>query len=429
MKELSVVVLGDGRWARALTGLLTHNQNRQRGAIGSVIRYTPRAATEAPLAAAPRAAKRADSDDATMMNLTAEALASAIGQVQLKPSAPALKAGSEDATMMGMTAESLGLPGPLSVKTSRGIIKAGSEDATMMGMTAESLARAVGGVPDAAAVLDSAQPSDHNAIDDAEILILAVPPASVRTLLRQIHGSLRQNHMLIHCVDGLFPAQSDGEEAMLISDIVRQETPITRMAALAGPARPEDIEEWSPASLVCGTASEAVFSAARQILGGPTLRIYLTNDMIGVEVARAMNSVVALASGVCDVMEFGPAARVMLVSRSAAEIARLGIALGGKERTFLGLAGVGGLMLASEHRESADFQLGRMLGAGKSLFEAHTHSGHTCDSVSMVREAYGLAQSHGLRMPILTTLHRILFGSVSLSVAIHDLLEDPNSAE
>lgn len=469
MKELSVVVLGDGRWARALTGLLTHNQHKQPGHIRSVVQFKPRAGVDRPMgqgmAAAPRATRRAtsddatmthltaeslagvvgslgaekkappslsaDSDDATMMNMTADAFAGLTGSVPVKASRGTIKAGSDDATMMHMTAESLGA---LQIKTPRGLaqgaLKADSEDATMMQMTAESLARAVGGAAGGAAPSESLPASELKDIAAADLLLLAVPPASVRRVLRQVRSALRANQILVHCVDGVFPAEPENEQpALLISDIVRQETPITRIGSLAGPARPEDLEEWSPAGLVCGSVADVVFQATRQALACQTLRIYSSSDLIGVEVARAMNCVVALASGVVDVLEFGPAARVMLVSRSAAEIARLGMALGGKERTFLGLSGVGGLMLASEHRDSYDFQLGRMIGAGKPLAEAQRQSPQVADSISMIREASGLAQSYGLRMPILETLHRIVFGNVALGLAIRELLEDPNAAE
>lgn len=474
MRELSVVVLGDGRWARALTGLLTHNQHKQPGHIRSVVQYKPRAGVDRPVAAAPRVTRRADSEDVTMTHMTAEALAGVVGALGTDKKAPpslsadsddatmmhmtadafaglsgsstgssagyapiktsrgSIKAGSDDATMMHMTAESIGA---LHIKTPRGLtqgsIKADSEDATMMQMTAESLARAVGGSAghghDHAETLPASELKD---IAAADLLLLAVPPASVRRVLRQVRSGLRPNQILVHCVDGFFPAEPENEQPpMLISDIVRQETPITRLGALAGPARPEDIEEWSPAGLVCGSVADVVFQATRQALGCQTLRIYSSNDLIGVEVARAMNCVVALASGVVDVLEFGPAARVMLVSRSAAEIARLGMAIGGKERTFLGLSGVGGLMLASEHRDSYDFQLGRMIGSGKPLAEAQRQSTQVADSISMIREATSLAESYGLRMPILATLHRIVFGNVALGLAIRDLLEDPNAAE
>lgn len=453
MKEYSVVVLGDGRWARALTVLLTNNQNRQRGHIKRVMQYTPpRAASpaEPPRAPArsaaddggvltadsfsglagrntPLAIKRpqlkSDSEDATMMAMTKDSLAGLTGAPPVKLAPAAVHAESEDETMMGIPSTALaGLATAPPDRPPQAKARAGSEDATMMGMTAAALSSVMG--------LEPPPPIDLKELGSADLLLLTVPAAGVRPLLRKIKSALRPHQIIIHCVDGICPGDPRTEQpSTLISDVIRQETPLTRIGALAGPVLPEDLEEWNPAAVICGSPSETVVTAARAVLGCPTLRIYGTSDLIGVEVARAMSSVIALASGVCDVMEFGTATRATLVSRSAAESARLGMALGAHERTFLGLAGFGGFMLASERRGSCDFELGRLLGASIPLAEAQKRIGRHCDSVDMVRDAHTLAESHGLRTPILTTIHNVLFSNQEVPMLVKGLLEDPTWLE
>ena len=450
MKELSVVVLGDGRWARALTVLLTNNQNRQRGHIKRVMQYTPprppgaspqltdinkpaaAGARTAEAARAPgglgapvaikRSSLRAGSEDATMMTMTRDSLASLTGAPPTKLD-PAVHADSEDETLMGLPSVALaGAAAAPPDRPPRAAVHAGSEDATMMGMTAAALSSAVG--------LGPVQAIDLTELGTADLLLLTVPAASVRALLRKIKGALRSHQIIIHCVDGICPGDPRIEQpSMLISDVIRQETQLTRIGALAGPVLPEDLEEWNPAAVVCGSPSETVVAAARQVLGCPTLRIYGTSDLVGVEVARAMSSVIALASGVCDVLEFGAATRATLVSRSAAESARFGMALGAHERTFLGLAGFGGFMLASERRGSCDFELGRLIGASVPPDEAQRRIGRHCESVDMVRDAHSLAESHGLRTPILTTIHGLLFSNQEVPKLIKGLLEDPTWLE
>lgn len=449
MKEYSVVVLGDGRWARALTVLLTNNQNRQRGHIKRVMQYTP------PRAAPPRALDRSDSDgagvrsadsfgglagrntpvaikppqlksdseDATLMAMTKESLAGLTGAPSVKLAPAAVHAESEDETLMGLPSTALaGLASAPPDRPPQAAARAGSEDATMMGMTAAALSSVMG--------LEAAPPIDLKDLGSADLLLLTVPAAGVRGLLRKIKSALRPHQIIIHCVDGICPGDPRTEQpSMLISDVIRQETQLSRIGALAGPVLPEDLEEWNPAAVICGSPSETVVNAARAVLGCPTLRIYGTSDLIGVEVARAMSSVIALASGVCDVMEFGAASRATLVSRSAAESARLGMALGGHERTFLGLAGFGGFMLASERRGSCDFELGRLIGASIPLAEAQKRIGRHCDSVDMVRDAHTLAESHGLRTPILTTIHNLLFSKQEVPKLVKGLLEDPTWLE
>jgi glycerol-3-phosphate dehydrogenase (NAD(P)+) len=519
MKELSVAVLGGGRWARALIGLLVQNQRKQRGIIKRVSQYVPPRGAVGDRGPMPRPAFRAESDDATMMGAIGPA---GMGRARIKAASddatmmgtlgPAssrggFKAASDDATMMGaigpiggrgaLKADSddatmMGL-GSLqaSIKQLKAHIKADSDDATMMGgsssladqlsarlggamrpmragsgqkaeaedatiMSAGSFA-ALAGPPTAeplraslranaeeATIMSAGSFAGLSMTDDepdpasiptelrdvaaADLLILAVPAAAVRSTLRRIAGVLNAQQILVHSV-GSLQAGENGQPARLISQIVQEETPISRIGALAGPALAEDLEEWSPAALVCGSGVDGVTAAVRQVLACPTLRIYSSSDLVGVELSRAMSSVVSLASGVCEVLEFGIAARAVLVSRSAAEFARLGLALGARERTFAGLSGVGGLMVASQRRDASDYQLGMQLGSGIDVADALKEIGGTCESVTMIRETQRLAEAHGLRMPILTTLHRWIFGSVELGKAVKDLLDDSNYVE
>jgi glycerol-3-phosphate dehydrogenase (NAD(P)+) len=416
MKELSVAVVGSGRWAKALTTLLKHNQNKQRGHIRRVIEYAPKEHASPELLPV---ARHAQADDATMMRMSSEALAE-LGVA--KPRGEPL-AESEDATMMALTADALAaVAASAGAKLPKSSLRADSDDATMMHLTADRVPS--GGAP--AAVETTAQKD----VGSADLIFLAVPAATVRTALRQLRSVLRPQQMLVHFIDGFYPAEPDSDEqATLISSIIRQETPLTRIGALAGPALPEDLEEWSPAALVCGSATELVANAARQVLGCKTLRIYCSSDLPGVEVAAATSCIVALGAGICDAQQLGLSVRAMLVARAAAELSRLGTHLGGSERTFLGLAGFGALMLASEASDGADFQLGRLIGSGVKATKAQAQLGRPCASVAAVRDATELAHQHGLRTPILSTLHRLLFEEAATSAAIPDLLADPNYSE
>ena len=474
MKELSVAVIGGGRWARALMGLLVQNQRKQRGIIKRVSQYVPPRGAVAERGPMPRPAFRAESDDATMMGSLGpiggrgamkadsdDATMMGLGSLSaaMKPLKAHIKAESEDATMMGgagsladqlsarlggsvrpmragsgqksepedatiMSAGSFAaLAGPPASEGLRSSLKANAEEATIMSAGSFAGLSMTDEDPEPASV-----PSELKDVAAADLLFLAVPAAAVRSTLRRIAGVLQPQQIMVHSVGSLL-ATENGQAARLISQVVQEETPLLRVGALAGPALAEDLEEWSPAALVCGSTVEGVTAAVRQVLACPTLRIYSSSDLIGVELARAMGSVVSLASGVCEVLEFGVAARAVLVSRSAAEFARLGIALGGRERTFAGLAGVGGLMVASQRRDASDYQLGIQLGSGIDVADALKEIGRTCESVNMIREAHRLADTHGLRMPILTTLHRWIFGSVELGKAVKDLLDDSNYVE
>lgn len=270
--------------------------------------------------------------------------------------------------------------------------------------------------------------SPLEALGTIDLLVLAVPATAVRPLLRQAAPFLSGSQLLVHAVGSLAPVSDDGTRA-LISEVVRTETPLRRVGALAGPALALDLEERRPAALVCGSRYDEVGAAARQVLTGPSLLVYSTRDQIGVEVARAMVSVVALAGGLASALDLGAAARAVLISRGAAELARLGVALGASERTFFGLAGVGEMVVATDGRGSADFELGRLIGQGVPLEQAQQQVGRTCDGPSMVNEALRLAALHRLRLPLTAAVHHLLSGERDAESTLSQLFSTENPSE
>lgn len=372
MSPLTVAVLGGGRWARALAALLAHHQRKQPGRIARVLHYRP-----------PRPTPKAPPTIVDPDELS--------HQEALLPGA-VVGAGAADAAASAKS--------PVAASGESGVVAIGLEE-----------------------------------LGQADLLFLAVPAASVRSLLRAASPALHGAQSLVHAVGSLAPVgegETDniaGTHHALISDVVRSETPIRRIGALAGPALAEDLEEYNPAALVCGSRYQDVCLQARQVLLGPALRLYTSDDLVGVEVARAMVSVVALASGVAHALDFGAAARAVLVTRGAAEMARLGVALGASERTFFGLAGVGELVVVTERRGSADFELGRLLVSGIPRGEAEAKVGRVCDGPSMVEEAYRIAQRHNLRMPLVFALHHWLAGQSDTKKALFELFSSETQAE
>lgn len=270
--------------------------------------------------------------------------------------------------------------------------------------------------------------AESYSLEAADLLILAVPAAAVRPLLRRIAPSLHGAQLLIHAVGSLAPPEAAGGRA-LISEVVRQETPLRRIGALAGPALAQDLEARRAAALVCGSRFDEVLLAARQALSAPSLLVYTTADQLGVEVARAMVAVVALAGGIASGLELGSAARAILISRGAAEVARLGVALGASERTFFGLAGIGEMVAATDGLGSADFELGRQLGKGMPLGPAQKLVGRVCDGPNMLEEALRLAATAGLRLPLMAALARLLAETCTCEEALRELFASHPASE
>lgn len=259
---------------------------------------------------------------------------------------------------------------------------------------------------------------------EADLLILAVPAAKVMPLLKTLGAVLHNRQCLVHAIGSFAPVLGAGVQALLpVSELVRQETPIVRIGALAGPALAEDLEDEVPVAMACGSSLPEVTAIVQQALHRPLLRIHPNTDLIGVETARALVGVMALACGVADALGFGPSVRSVLVLAGAAEMARIGATLGAHERTFWGAAGAGELIVATERRGAPDFQLGRLLGHGASLGDAYRQIDRACDGLNMVREGHLLAQRSRLTLPIINALYRWVRGKMDLRSSMNELLE------
>lgn len=372
-QPLVVAVIGGGRWARALAGTLAHNQQQAPERIARILHYRP-----------PRDSERgAPADDLSL------------GADGENPSLPATAGRAPDLGAIGAIVETAPAESAPAPAPRRGRI----------------------------------EPIELPDLAQADLILLASPAATVRSLLRAASPYLAGNQALVHAIGSLAPAQGGGGHELLISYVVREETPLRRIGALAGPALAPDLEEFSPAALVCGSRYDDVGQAIVDVLASPSLRVYTTQDLTGVEVARAGAAVIAMAAGVASSLDLGAPARAILITRGAAEMARLGVALGGQDKTFFGLAGIGELILATERRGSADFELGQLLGKGHKLAEALPRIGRVCDGPTMVREAFLLGHRLKLRMPLVTALHRWLAGELDTKQALAGLFGSENHRE
>ena len=176
---------------------------------------------------------------------------------------------------------------------------------------------------------------------EAEIIFVAVPSIYVAEVSGQLGEHLDGSHLLVHVSRGLV-----GEELTTVSHVLRHETPCRRVGALAGPLVAQALAEGQPGGGVIGTRFPEVAEAVRRAIAGPTLRIYETRDVTGVEVASAMVGLLCLAVGYGQAGGIGPGTLAVVVTRGMAEAARVGQALGAEQATFGGLAGFGDLMAA-----------------------------------------------------------------------------------
>ncbi len=260
-------------------------------------------------------------------------------------------------------------------------------------------------------------------VADADLLVFATPLVGFRPTLRRLRES-NQVKPLIWVCKGM-----EAETAKLPHQIVDEELGADALCgALTGPSFAEEVARGMPTAitLACNDAGFARRTALE--LHSSRLRIYANDDLPGAEVGGAVKNVMAIATGICDGLGLGHNACAALMTRGLAEIARLGVALGGRPETFMGLAGMGDLILTCTGDLSRNRQVGLALASGKKLPQILVDLGHVAEGVSTAREVARLAVQLGIEMPITQAVDAILYNDVPAAQAVEKLLSrDPKS--
>ena len=255
------------------------------------------------------------------------------------------------------------------------------------------------------------------------LLIVATSVAGLRPLLTAC---------LPHALSNLIWLCKGFEEgsALLPHQIVRELMGQTLpCGALSGPSFAQEVARGLPCALTVGSPDSALRQLTVSAIHGSSMRVYSTDDLIGVEVGGAIKNVLAIATGIADGLGLGMNARAALITRGLAEITRLGIALGGRSETFMGLTGVGDLILTCTGDLSRNRQVGLGLAAGKSLDTIVNELGHVAEGVRCARAVQQLAQQYQIAMPIVDAVARVLFESETPKNALQQLLAREARAE
>lgn len=251
----------------------------------------------------------------------------------------------------------------------------------------------------------------------ADFLIAAVPSAGFRDLLRQVCDIAAPAPLIWLCKG--FETGS----MKLPHQVVQEEwADNARTAVLSGPSFAQEIAAGQPAALTVGAADPEFARTVALTLHRPHLRLYSSSDVVGVEVGGAIKNVIAIAAGISDGLGFGLNARAALVTRGLAEISRMGLRLGGRQETFMGLSGMGDLILTCTGDLSRNRQVGLRLAQGGGLEGILRDLGHVAEGVSTTREVARLAHQLDVDMPITETVRRILDQELPPRQAVAELL-------
>jgi glycerol-3-phosphate dehydrogenase (NAD(P)+) len=257
----------------------------------------------------------------------------------------------------------------------------------------------------------------REALDGAELVIYATPSQHLRAVARDGKTHVGRNAVLAVASKGI-----EVESLALMSDVVAAEVPGRAVVAISGPSFASEVAKRQPTAIVAASDKADAARFAQEALSSPTFRVYTHDDLIGVELGGALKNVMAVATGIAEGMGLGNNSRAALITRGLAEMTRLGVAIGARASTFAGLAGIGDLVLTCTGALSRNRAVGFEIGGGKTLDEALRGKPTVAEGVVTTRSALALAQRESVEMPIVATVHRILFDGHSAKRAIPELM-------
>lgn len=252
----------------------------------------------------------------------------------------------------------------------------------------------------------------------SELAIIATPMAG----LRQMLWSLRDHRGPVAWLCKGFEAPVAGGYGLLGHEIKAEVAPGLKAGILSGPSFAQEVARGQPTALVAASDQGEVRQALVAAFHGDTLRVYANDDLPGVEVGGAVKNVLAIATGLCDGLNLGLNARAALITRGLAEMTRLGMALGARPETFMGLSGLGDLVLTATGDLSRNRQVGLLLAQGKSAQQAVTSLGHVAEGVYCARTVVRRAQHLGVNMPITRAVVALLDGKLKLAEVVAELM-------
>lgn len=255
---------------------------------------------------------------------------------------------------------------------------------------------------------------------DKDILLFAVPSVFVRGTARKAAPFVPDGQIIVDVAKGI-----EADTLLTMTQIIADELkkPNVKLVALSGPTHAEEVAKDLPTTIVSACEDMAAAELVQQVFSGSCMRVYTNEDVIGVELCGAMKNVIALACGVATGLGYGDNARAALITRGIAEISRLGMAMGCREQTFGGLAGVGDLIVTATSQHSRNNRCGMLLGQGMSVAEATKTVGMVVEGLNALPAAMRLKEKYGVKMPIVKAVDALVNHSAAPAETVRMLME------
>ena len=264
--------------------------------------------------------------------------------------------------------------------------------------------------------------ADTQALGACDAILFCVPAQALRAAAAQLSPNLRAGAALVACAKGI-----ERGTGLFMTQVLAQAAPDRPVAILSGPSFAADVAAGLPTAITLACADEDLARALCEALRGPSLRLYHSSDVRGVEIGGAAKNVLAIACGISAGLGLGPSAGAALVARGFAELARFGAAFGARPATLMGLSGLGDLVLTCASAQSRNFAFGLALGRGASVAEAS--GGKLAEGVLTAAALVAMARARGVDMPIAQSVDAVLMGEIDARGAVGALLARPARGE
>lgn len=256
------------------------------------------------------------------------------------------------------------------------------------------------------------------AVAEAQEILVAVPSHAFRDTVRAIAPLFEPRTSIAWATKGLEP-----RTLLLLSEVARQELPgLASGVVISGPSFAAEVTLELPTALTAASSDPEAARGWAKRLSGPTLRVYTSDDPIGVQIGGALKNVFAIAAGICDGLGYGANARAALITRGLAEMRRLGDALGAKGDTFVGLAGVGDLVLTCTDDQSRNRRAGLAIAAGQTRDQIRAEIGQVVEGFTTVEAAVALAKRFAVEVPICDAVFKVVYGGADPRQVVAGLL-------
>ena len=264
--------------------------------------------------------------------------------------------------------------------------------------------------------------TDLSVVEGDTLTIIATPSTAIRSVAKQL-SNFKNIGIVVNVSKGF-----ERGTLKFLTDVISEELPDVPVVAFSGPSHAEEVARNIPTSIVAASKSLPAAQAVQSIMSGKWLRVYTSTDLVGVELGGAMKNIIAIAAGFCDGLGLGDNSKAAIITRGLAEMSRLGVCMGAKEYTFMGLTGVGDLVVTCTSRHSRNNRFGYKVGGGMDIETALKEVG-TVEGYFATEMAWELANKYSVDLPIINECYAVLYQGKDVCEVPSDLMNRPYGHE